>query len=72
MLRAYDLAGLADHLHRRGLYKGLFEQIMSISSTPAYDKLSPLAAVQTWAPGTEYVTLNPKASKPTQPLTHLP
>ncbi|GLI62543.1 hypothetical protein VaNZ11_005207 [Volvox africanus] len=28
---AYDLAALAEHLHRRGLYKNLFDRIMSLS-----------------------------------------
>lgn len=26
---AYDLEGLREHLHQRGLYKNLFTQIMS-------------------------------------------
>jgi len=49
---AYDLEGLAEHLHRRGLYKNLFEQIMSINGLPALHQLSPLAAARSWAPGT--------------------
>ncbi len=32
---AYDLAALAEHLHRRGLYKNLFDRIMSLSTDAA-------------------------------------
>lgn len=42
---AYDLDGLAEHLHRRGLYRGLFEQIMSLDGRPAYNELSPVQVV---------------------------
>lgn len=40
----YDLQGLADHLHARGLYRSLLETIMSIDGKPAWEVLSPLAA----------------------------
>lgn len=44
---AYDLEGLAEHLHRRGLYKNLFEHIMTVDGKVATRFLSPLNAVVT-------------------------
>lgn len=41
---AYDLIGLAEHLHSRGLYKSLLGTIMSLDGKPAWDVLSPLSA----------------------------
>jgi prenylcysteine alpha-carboxyl methylesterase len=41
---AYDLVTLADHLHRRGLYKRLFEGIMSVDGVPSLAELSPTHA----------------------------
>ncbi|KAF6266738.1 Alpha/Beta hydrolase protein [Scenedesmus sp. NREL 46B-D3] len=43
---AYDLEGLAAHLHRRGLYKDLLDTIMSINGQVAYELLSPLHAAR--------------------------
>ncbi len=43
---AYDLEGLAEHLHRRGLYKELLSTIMSIDGEEAYGSLSPLRAAR--------------------------
>ncbi|GBF90156.1 isoprenylcysteine alpha-carbonyl methylesterase-like protein [Raphidocelis subcapitata] len=43
---AYDLEGLAEHLHRRGLYHNLLDSIMCLDGKKAYDKLSPLAAAR--------------------------
>lgn len=43
---AYDLEGLAAHLHRRGLYKNLLDTIMSIDGQVAYELLSPLHAAR--------------------------
>lgn len=43
---AYDLDGLAEHLHQRGLYKSMFGKIMSIDGVPSLTALSPLAAAQ--------------------------
>lgn len=43
---AYDLDGLAEHLHQRGLYKSMFGKIMSIDGEPNLTALSPLAAAQ--------------------------
>ncbi|KAI8469431.1 MAG: Alpha/Beta hydrolase protein [Monoraphidium minutum] len=40
---AYDLEGLAEHLHRRGLYRSLLDTIMSVEGAVAYGVLSPLA-----------------------------
>lgn len=33
---AFDLRALAEHLHRRGLYKELYERVMSINAIDAY------------------------------------
>jgi len=46
---AYDLEGLAGHLHSRGLYNNLFSQIMSINGVPAISELSPLHAARAWS-----------------------
>lgn len=46
---AYDLEGLAEHLHRRGLYRNLLDSIMSVDGRTAYDTLSPLAAARALA-----------------------
>ncbi|MEW5309110.1 MAG: hypothetical protein WDW38_001019 [Sanguina aurantia] len=48
---AYDLDGLAEHLHQRGLYKSMFGKIMSIDGVPSLTALSPLAAAQGLAEG---------------------
>lgn len=49
---AYDLEGLAEHLHRRGLYKNLLDSIMTLDGRVAYDQLSPLHAARSpAAPG---------------------
>ncbi|KAJ9531745.1 hypothetical protein QJQ45_021895 [Haematococcus lacustris] len=45
---AYDMAGLAEHLHKRGLYRNLFDQIMSLGGTPSMDKLSPQCVASSW------------------------
>jgi prenylcysteine alpha-carboxyl methylesterase len=45
---AYDLSRLSEHLHRRGLYRNLFKQIMSIDGQTAYSQLSPLNVVKSW------------------------
>lgn len=50
---AYDLEGLAEHLHRRGLYKSLLDTIMSVDGKVAYGLLSPLHAARTTGPGVE-------------------
>lgn len=46
---AYELEGLADHLHRRGLYKDLLATIMSIDGQVAYQDLSPVHVARTMA-----------------------
>ncbi|PRW45116.1 putative isoprenylcysteine alpha-carbonyl methylesterase ICMEL1 [Chlorella sorokiniana] len=38
---AYNLYALADHLHRRGLYRNLFEAIHSLEGKPMLRELSP-------------------------------
>ncbi|KAL4424612.1 hypothetical protein ABPG77_002230 [Micractinium sp. CCAP 211/92] len=38
---AYNLYALADHLHRRGLYRNLFEAIHSLDGRPLLRELSP-------------------------------
>jgi hypothetical protein len=43
---AYDVHCLADHLHRRGLYKSLFARIMAVGGRPAFKQLSPHHAFQ--------------------------
>lgn len=43
---AYDLEGLGEHLHRRGLYRSLLDTIMTVGGCVAYDVLSPLAAAR--------------------------
>lgn len=43
---AYDLEGLAQHLHARGLYKELLDSIMCVDGRVAYDQLSPLHAAR--------------------------
>lgn len=43
---AYDLEGLAEHLHRRGLYRNLLDTIMSVDGQVAYELLSPLHAAR--------------------------
>lgn len=49
---AYNLDSLADHLHKRGLYRHLFETIMSVDGRPALHALSPTHAMRSAAPGT--------------------
>ncbi|KAF8072911.1 hypothetical protein HT031_000571 [Scenedesmus sp. PABB004] len=48
---AYDLEGLAAHLHARGLYKELLDTIMSVDGRVAYELLSPLHAARAAPPG---------------------
>lgn len=38
---AYSLDLLSEHLHRRGLYKRMFESIMTLNGKPALKELSP-------------------------------
>jgi prenylcysteine alpha-carboxyl methylesterase len=48
---AYELEGLAEHLHRRGLYKSLLASIMSVDGQVAYAALSPVHVARSAAPG---------------------
>ncbi|EFJ43261.1 hypothetical protein VOLCADRAFT_66123 [Volvox carteri f. nagariensis] len=52
---AYDLAALAEHLHRRGLYRNVFDRIMTLGckggARPAFEALSPLQAARRLPPG---------------------
>eukprot|EP00879_Flechtneria_rotunda_P030524 GHRR01033164.1.p1 GENE.GHRR01033164.1~~GHRR01033164.1.p1 ORF type:complete len:284 (+),score=90.91 GHRR01033164.1:367-1218(+) len=43
---AYDLEGLAEHLHRRGMYKDLLDTIVTINGKVSYQLLSPLHAAR--------------------------
>jgi len=45
----YNCFGLADHLHRRGLYRSLFDRIMSINGVPQLKLLSPIYCVKVTA-----------------------
>lgn len=42
----YNCFGLADHLHRRGLYRSLFDRIMSINGKPQLKLLSPIYCIK--------------------------
>ena len=42
----YNCFGLADHLHRRGLYRSLFDRIMSINGETQLKLLSPTYCVK--------------------------
>lgn len=54
---AYDLEGLAAHLHRRGLYKNLLDTIMSIDGQVRARRFSGCGTVHTEWVGQEVVVL---------------
>jgi hypothetical protein len=45
----YNCFGLADHLHKRGLYRSLFDRIMSINGVPQLKLLSPIYCIKVTA-----------------------
>ena len=45
----YNCHDLADHLHRRGLYRSLFDRIMSVKGQPQLKLLSPTYCVKVCA-----------------------
>lgn len=54
---AYDLPALAEHLHRRGLYRNLLHTIMTVDGRVALKEMSPVHAIRMfgagapWGPG---------------------
>ena len=42
----YNCFGLADHLNRRGLYRSLFDRIMSIDGVPQLKLFSPIYCIK--------------------------
>ena len=49
----YNCYGLADHLDRRGLYRSLFDRIMSIDGVPQLKLLSPIYCINVCPSTTE-------------------
>lgn len=52
----YNCYGLADHLHRRGLYRTLFDRIMSINGKTQLKLLSPTYCVTVRLPASQILT----------------
>ena len=53
----YNCHGLADHLHRRGLYRSLFDRIMTINGKTELKLVSPTYCVKVRPLRSSYSTL---------------
>ncbi|KAJ9516097.1 hypothetical protein QJQ45_024526 [Haematococcus lacustris] len=62
---AYDMAGLADHLRNRGLYRDVFAQVLAWRGAPSMAQLSPLRVARSWASAA-----SPAAFMPSVMLVH--